>query len=95
MSSFDVKLKKANDRTEIAHFNAPPGWEELAWTIFHKFDVSPENLIVGYIDQTKEAVFLANDEELQDCYKNVDLSSRKIKFVVEDQQTPDCESAFN
>jgi fumarate hydratase class II len=43
----------------------------------------------------KDAVTLTNKQELQGFYKSLDQSSEEIKFVVQDLQTPDGESAFS
>jgi len=94
MPVFSFKLKKANDPTRLADFDAPPSWEDLALKISKLFDIPAKDVGVAFVDKAKGAVTLTNDQELQQFYKHLDQSSEEIKFVVQDLQTPDGESAL-
>lgn len=91
-----AKLKKA-DLTKLACFDAQPSWGDLASKIAELFRIeSAEKVGVNFIDGAGDVVPLINEQGLQWFYsEHFDQSSGKIKFVVEDLQVPDCESAFN
>jgi hypothetical protein len=95
MTLVRFKLKKANTPARLAHFDARPHWEDLASKIANLFNTPPKDIGVAFIDKAKDAVTLTNDQELQDFYQSFDQSSGEIKFVVQDLQTPDGESAFS
>ena len=94
MPVFPFKLKKANAPTRLAYFDAPPSWGDLALKIAELFDIPAKDVGVAFVDKAKDAVTLTNDQELQQFYKHLDQSSEENKFVVQDLQTPDGESAL-
>ena len=89
-----VKLKKANAPTVLARFDARPSWGDLASTIAELFEISLNNVGVVFIDDAKEAHFITEEQYLQSFYEVFD-PPEKIKFVVQDLQTPDRESTSN
>ena len=91
---FVVKLKKANAPTVVARFDARPSWGDLASTIAELFEISLNNVGVVFIDEAKEAHIITEEQYLQSFYEVFD-PPEKIKFVVQDLQTPDRESASN
>ena len=96
---FIVKLKKASASAELtqiilARFDARPSWGDLASKIAGEFSISSNNVGVVFLDEVEDIyITLKNEQELQSFYELFDPSSGKIKFVVQDLQTPDCESA--
>lgn len=94
---FIIKLKKASapTQTKLAYFEARPSWRDLASKIAGLFSISSNNVAVVFIHEAEGEFTLKNEEDLQSFYEVFDPSSGKIKFVVQDQQTPDCESASN
>jgi hypothetical protein len=90
---FIIKLKQASAPTQIklACFEARPSWRDLASKIAELFSISSNNVAVIFIDEEGEFT-LKNEKDLQPFYKVFGPSSRKIKFVVQDLQAPDCES---
>ena len=90
-----IKLKKANASARLVYFDAQPSWGDLASKIANLFNIPPKNIGVAFVDKAKNAVTLTNEQELQRFYKSLDQSSEEIKFVVQDLQTPDGESAFS
>ena len=91
---FVVKLKKANAPTVVARFDARPSWGDLTSTIAEQFEISLNNVGVVFIDEAKEAHIITEEQYLQSFYE-VFNPPEKIKFVVQDLQTPDRESASN
>lgn len=99
---FVIKLKKASasadlTQTILARFDARPNWGNLASKIAEEFSISWNNVGVVFLDEVEGRLTLKNEQELQSFYEVFDPSSGKIKFVVQDLQTPDsdCESASN
>ncbi len=97
---FVVKLKKASiselAQTILARFDARPSWGDLASKITEEFSISSNNVGVSvFLDEVEGKLSLKNEQELQSFYEVFDPPSGKIKFVVQDLQTPDCESASN
>ncbi|KAM6499475.1 hypothetical protein JOM56_004983 [Amanita muscaria] len=91
---FVVKLKKASASAELtqtilARFDARPSWGNLASKIAEEFSISSNNVGVVFLDEVKGKLTLKNEQELQSFYEVFDPSSGKIKFVVQDLQTPD------
>jgi hypothetical protein len=90
------KLKKANAPSRLAVFDVPPSWEQLASRITQYFDIPLGDVGVAFVDENKETVVLVDEQELQYFYKSFFQSAQeKIKFVVQNLQTPDGESAFS
>ncbi|KAF8642845.1 hypothetical protein AX14_009694, partial [Amanita brunnescens Koide BX004] len=85
---FVVKLKKANAPTVVARFDARPSWGDLASTIAEQFEISLNNVSVVFIDEAKEEYIITEEQYLQSFYE-VFNPPEKIKFVVQDLQTPD------
>jgi hypothetical protein len=97
---FVVKLKKASASAELtqtilARFDARPSWGDLASKFAEEFSISSNNVGVVFLDEVEGKLTLKNEQELRSFYEVFDPSSGKIKFVVQDLQTPDCESASN
>ncbi|KAM6490570.1 hypothetical protein JOM56_013913 [Amanita muscaria] len=91
---FVVKLKKAGASAELtqiilARFDARPSWGDLASKIAEEFSISSNNVGVVFLDEAEGKLTLKNEQELQSFYEIFDPSSGKIKFVVQDLQTPD------
>ncbi len=61
--------------------------------IADSFGILEEN--ISFIDQDKDTIPLTNDVELKHFFEHFDQVSGGIKFVVQDLQAPDRESAFN
>ena len=87
------KLKKANTPVRLAHFDVQPSWGDLASKISSLFNIPLKDVGVAFFDKAKDVVTLTNEQDLQYFYKSFDQSSEEIKFVVQDLQTPDGESA--
>jgi hypothetical protein len=93
--SFLVKLKKANALNIGLYFDTLPDWRVLAKHIEEQYSVSPENINLDFLKDGRISR-ITNEQDLQNFYEQHDHSSKKIKFVVQDLQAPDCESpAFN
>jgi hypothetical protein len=90
---FVVKLKKANASTTFARFDARPSWGDLASEIAELFKISSNNVGVVFLDEDKEKYTITTEVQLQSFYEAFNPSSGKIKFVVQDLQTPDREFA--
>ncbi|KIJ97897.1 hypothetical protein K443DRAFT_681171 [Laccaria amethystina LaAM-08-1] len=92
---FIIKLKQASAPTQIklAYFEARPSWRDFASEIAGLFSISPNNVAVIFIHEAEGEFTLKNEEDLQSFYEVFNPSSGKIKFVVQDLQAPDCESA--
>jgi hypothetical protein len=95
MPFIPFKLKKANAPSRFAHFDEQPSWDDLASKIGQLFNIPSDRIGVAVIAKDKEPDILANEQDLQLFYKFLDQSSQEIKFVVQDLQTPDRESAFS
>ena len=94
------KFKKNNAPTRIAEFDAQPSWGDLASKIAQLFNIPLKDIGVAYFDKAKDAVTITNEQELQRFYKSPKLDQfvedlQEIKFVMQDLQTPDGESAFS
>ncbi|KAF8331793.1 hypothetical protein F5887DRAFT_55172 [Amanita rubescens] len=90
---FIVKLKKAGASAELtqtilARFDARPSWEDLASKIDKEFSISSNNVGVVFLDEVDGNITLKNEQELQSFYDTFSPSSGKLKFVVQDLQTP-------
>ncbi|KIL58347.1 hypothetical protein M378DRAFT_319083 [Amanita muscaria Koide BX008] len=90
---FVVKLKKASasaelTQTMLVRFDARPSWGDLASKIAEEFSISSNNVGVVFLDEVCKLT-LKNEQELQSFYEVFDPSSGKMKFVVQDLQTPD------
>ena len=94
MPFIPFKLKKANTPSRFAHFDEKPSWADLASKISQLFNIPTDRVGVAFIAKDKDPDILANEQDLQLFYKFLDKSSQEIKFVVQDLQTPDRESAF-
>ena len=77
-------LKKANASTQLANFDRQPSWQDLVTQISPLFIISPDDVIVSYINKDREIITLHNEEQLQRFYKSLGPSSETIKFVVQD-----------
>lgn len=95
MPFIPFKLKKANTPSRFAHFDEQPSWADLASKISQLFNIPSDRIGVAFITKDKEPDILANERDLHLFYKFLDQSSQEIKFVVQDLQTPDRESAFS
>ena len=91
MSLVRFKLKKAGASTKLANFHEKPSWRDLASEITRLFGIPPEYVGVAFIDEDKEPISLANEQELQGFYGSLDHSTRVIKLVVQDSRAPDSE----
>jgi hypothetical protein len=97
---FVVRFKKPGasaklTQTILARLDARPSWGDLTSKIAEEFSISSNNVGVVFLDEVEGNFALKNKQDLQSFYHVFDPSSGKIKFVVQDLQTPDCESASN
>ena len=98
---FVVKLKKASalaeltPQTILAPFDTWPSWGDLTLKIAEEFSISSNNVGVVFLDKVDGKYTLKNEQDLQSFYDVFHPSSGKIKFVVQDLQTPDCESSIH
>jgi hypothetical protein len=95
MPFIPFKLRKANAPSRFAHFDGQPSWADLASKITQLFIIPPDRVGIAFITKDKEPAILSNEQDLQLFYGSLDQSSEEIKFIVQDLQTPDCESAFS
>ena len=86
----ELSASAESTQTKLAQFDARPSRGDLASKIAEEFSISSNNVCV----EVEGKFILNNEQELQSFYEAFDPSSG-IKFVVQDLQTPDCESASN
>jgi len=84
-----IKLKKANTLTRLTHFSVLLSWHNLFLEITNIFQIPLKEIGVTYTDSKT----LCNNQDLHHFSKSLQ-PFEKIKFVIQDLQTPDTESAF-
>ena len=61
MVSVSVKLKKPDAPTYVEYFGTLPTWEGLTSRIAERFNVPPQDIVVGYLDDAQDSVTLTNN----------------------------------
>ena len=91
MTPVSFELKQANAPSRLTSFpGLRPDWERLSARITELFNIPSKDVGVAFVDEAQEAFILTDDNALQLFYESLDQSSpeTKIKFVVQDRQTP-------
>jgi len=84
-----IKLKKANTLARLIHFSVLLSWHNLFSEITNIFQIPLKEISVTYTDSKT----LCNNQDLHHFSKSLQ-PFEKIKFVIQNLQTPDTESAF-
>jgi hypothetical protein len=94
MTLVQFKFKKTNAPARLAHFDAQPSWGDLASKIAKLFDTPPKTLVSLSSTKPKTQSLSPTTKSFRISTSHFNQSSEEIKFVVQDLQTPDRESAF-
>lgn len=86
-------FRKVNAPTIRAYYDGLPSWEYLASEMAKLFHIPQDRIGVAFVDKVNGAVTLTNTDGLQTFYESLDQSPEEIKFVVQDLEHPDGESA--